>query len=286
MIAAVFVFSLMDAMLKRLSNHYGPFQVSCLRCVASLIPIGVAVGWRRAWPLLRMSSPWLHGFRAVAGIAMLATFVFAVHRLSMAETYSLLLCAPLVMTVLSVPLYGDRVPPRRWAAILIGLGGVLLILRPSGKGIGSLAAAAAALSAISYALSALSVRALGRTNSSASMVFWWLALVGIGSGLLAVGDWRALRSEDLGWFAGVGISGALGQYWLTDAFRHAPPSVVGPFEYTSILWAFGIDWLFWSTTPTRWLLIGAAVVIAGGVSVIWDERRLTPLVMTPGSPPP
>jgi drug/metabolite transporter (DMT)-like permease len=82
------------------------------------------------------------------------------------------------------------------------------------------------------------------------------------------------------------VSGALGQYWITDAFRRAPPSVVGPFEYTSMLWAFAIDWIFWSAQPTRALLIGAGVVIASGIYVIVDERRMAQLAMNPGSPPP
>jgi drug/metabolite transporter (DMT)-like permease len=286
MVAAVFIFSIMDALLKRLSGHYGPFQVSCLRCYASLVPMTLVVGVRRSWSQLRLRSPALHLWRALFGITMLAGFVYAVHRMSLAETYAMFLCAPLLMTLLSVPLQGERVPPRRWAAILLGLCGVLLILRPSGRGFGALAAGAAAAAALSYALSGLTVRALGRTNSNASMVFWWLVLVGTGCGLLALGDWRPLDRGDWPWLAAVGVSGALGQYWVTDAFRRAPPSVVGPFEYTSILWAFGIDWLFWSASPSPRLLCGAGIVIAGGIGIVWDEHRLAQLAMTPASPPP
>ncbi len=220
-------------------------------------------------------------------MTMLASFVYAVHRLTLAETYSVFLCAPLLMTALSVPVHGDSVPPRRWFAIAIGLGGVLLILRPTGKAVMSIAAVGAAvLGALSYALSALTVRTLSRTNSNTSMVFWYLSMAGLGCGLLAIGDWRAIPRHDWGWLALIGLSGALGQFWVTDAFRRAPPSVVGPFEYTSILWAFAIDWIFWSATPTRGLLMGAAVVIGSGIFVIWDERRLAQLALNPSSPPP
>jgi len=104
--------------------------------------------------------------------------------------------------------------------------------------------------------------------------------------MLAIGSWRAIDPTDWMWLAAVGVSGALGQLWLTEAFRRAPPSVVGPFEYTAILWAFGIDWIFWSAQPTRALLIGAGVVIASGIYVIVDERRMAQLAMNPGSPPP
>jgi drug/metabolite transporter (DMT)-like permease len=287
MIAAVFVFAIMDAALKRLSSQYGMFQVSSMRCFSSLLFLIVPVVWRRSYAQLRMRSPLLHLVRTMAGVGMLASFIFAVHRLSMGETYAVCLCAPLLMTALSVPIHGERVPGRRWLAIALGLAGVLLILRPSAQGFRSLAAVlAAALCALCYALGALTVRTMGRTNSSTGMVFWFLVLVGSSTAIMSIGDWRPIPSGDWGWLALIGLSGALGQYWVTDAFRRAPPSVVGPFEYTSILWAFAIDWIFWSAKPTAGLVTGASVVIASGVFVILDERRLAQLAMTPASPPP
>jgi len=287
MIAAVFVFAIMDASLKRLSTQYGLFQVACMRSLSSLAFVTLPLVWRREWSTLRLTSPRLHLLRAVLGIMMLGSFVFAVRSLSLAEAYSIFLCAPLLMTALSVPLHGERVPPRRWIAIACGLGGVLLILRPSGRAFGSLAAvAAAAIGTVCYALSALTVRTLSRTTSSAAMVFWVLAMVGLGSGLLSLGDWQPIAAAQWPWLALIGLSGALGQYWLTEAFRRAPPSVVGPFEYTSMVWAFAIDWFFWSAAPSQGLLLGAGVVIASGMFVIADEHRLAQLALAPGSPPP
>jgi drug/metabolite transporter (DMT)-like permease len=113
-----------------------------------------------------------------------------------------------------------------------------------------------------------------------------LLLVSIGSGLLAIGDWRPIPVSDWGWLIGIGVTGALGQVWLTNAFRRAPPSVVGPFEYTAILWAFAIDWIFWSVAPSLSLVLGACIVIASGIVVILDERRLAWLALNPASPPP
>ena len=148
------------------------------------------------------------------------------------------------------------------------------------------AAGAAAIATICYSLSGLTVRSMGGRNSSLSMVVWYLGLVGLGSAVLAIGSWRPIDPADWIWLAAVGVSGALGQLWLTEAFRRAPPSVVGPFEYTAILWAFGIDWVFWSATPTTSLLGGAAIVIASGIAVIFDERRLAGLSVTAAVPPP
>ena len=144
------------------------------------------------------------------------------------------------------------------------------------------------LCALCYAPGALTLRTMSRTSSSSStgLVFWFMVLVGICTAILSIGDWRPIPSEDWGWLAAIGLSGALGQYWITEAFRWAPPSVVGPFEYTSILWAFVIDWVFWSAKPTMGLVIGATVVITSGVFVILDERRLALLALNPASPPP
>ena len=287
MMGAVFVFSIMDSLMKRLAVHYGPLQISCLRCISSWLFLLLPIAGQRTWAALRPINPPLHLFRAFLGIGMLSSFVFAVHRLSLAQTYSLFLAAPLLMTALSVPIHGEKVTGKRWLAIVVGLSGVLVILQPWGKGSFSMiAAAAAAAATICYSLSALTVRTLGRANSSMSMVFWYLLLVSIGSGILAIRDWRPVPASDWGWLIGIGVTGALGQMWLTDAFRRAPPSVVGPFEYTSILWAFGIDWIFWSASPSLSLIAGACIVIASGIVVIVDEHRLSQVALNPAIPPP
>lgn len=286
MLSAVFMFSIMDASMKRLSTSYGPFEISFLRCASSIAFVTLPIAWTGAWQSLRPANLPLHLVRAVLGILMLSSFVYAVHRLSMAETYSLFLCAPLVMTALSVPLLGERVPLRRWLTIAVGLGGVLIMLRPTSTGLVSIAAAAAAVSAGCYALSAVMVRTLGRTNSTATMVVWFLLLAGIGAGVLAIPEWRPVAPGDWVWLGAVGLSGALGQYWVTEAFRRAPPSVVAPFEYSSILWAFSIDWVFWSVLPSAVVVTGATIVIGCGLFIIWDERRLATLAETAAASPP
>jgi drug/metabolite transporter (DMT)-like permease len=286
MLFAVFMFAIMDASMKRLSNSYGPFELSCLRCMTSIAFLAVPIAWSGSWQSLRPANLPLHLLRAALGIGMLATFVYAVRRLSMAETYSLFLCAPLLVTALSLPLLGERVPARRWLSIAVGLGGVLIMLRPASSGFVSLAAAGAAAAACCYALAAIIVRPLARTNSTAGMVVWFLLLVGIGSGILAFPEWRPVAAEDWTWLTTIGISGALGQFAITTAFRHAPPSVVAPFEYSAILWAFAIDWAFWSVLPSTIVVVGATIVIACGLFIIWDERRLATLAQTAAASPP
>lgn len=275
MLAGVFVFAIMDSLLKGLSAHYGALQVSFIRSVTSLAFLIPILAWRRSWRELRVREWRWVLMRGLLGIAMLVSFIYGVRILTISQTYSLYLTAPLLMTVLSVPIFQERVGARRWLAILAGLGGVLLILRPwREKAYELLPSAAILFATLCYSLSALTVRALSRTQTRMALVFWYLLLIGIGSGALAVHEWLPLRAADWWLLAGVGFTGTLGQLWLTAAFSYAPPSVVGPFEYTALLWAFVIDRLVWSASPSAYLVAGASIVIAAGIFIIEDERRL------------
>jgi drug/metabolite transporter (DMT)-like permease len=275
MIGAVFVFSIMDALLKGLSTRYGALQVASLRCISSLVCLSPVLLWRRSWNRLRVRRPAWHVLRALLGITMLTCFVYGVRRLTLSQTYSLYLTAPLMMTALSVPLFGERVRARRWLLILFGLSGVLVILQPwRGGSFALLPAAAIVLATLCYSLSALMVRSLGQSHSPLALVFSYLLLVGIGSGALAVREWLPIQPHDWGMLAGVGLAGTLGQLWITEAFSSAPPAVVAPFEYAALLCAFAIDWVVWSTSPSLTLLIGAAIVVGSGIVIIEEERRV------------
>ena len=141
MLVSVALFSLMDAALKTLSAHYPPFQVAALRGLSSLpLVLAWALWTVGAVPLLRVRWP-LHLLRGVLGIAMMASFVYALKRLPLSTAYSIFFVAPLLITALSVPILGEKVGPRRWTAIAIGLVGVLVVLRPTGAGVMSMACA-------------------------------------------------------------------------------------------------------------------------------------------------
>jgi drug/metabolite transporter (DMT)-like permease len=277
MLCAVAAFAAMDAILKVLAGRYPAMQVTLLRGASSLpfVLAGVAITGR--WGDLRPVRFGLHLARGVLGIVMVAGFVYAVQALSLATAYSIFFVAPLLVTALAVPLLGEHVDWRRWAAILTGLGGVLAMLRPSGTPLGTLAmlgVAGALVSALAYAASAISVRVLTRTDTTASMVFWFLVLVTLFSAVLAAPGWVGVQPGDWAWIAALGGMGALGQHLITEAFRHAPASVIAPFEYTALLWGVAIDWAFWDVLPGGRVLTGGAIVIAAGLYLIWRERQL------------
>jgi drug/metabolite transporter (DMT)-like permease len=272
MLLATALFGLMDTGLKLLSPHYPALQVAALRALSSLPLVIAFVAWRRAFgTLLKIRWP-LHLLRGAIGIAMLSLFAFALRHLPLAEAYAIFFVAPLLITLLSGPLLGERVGAARWIAIGVGLLGVLVVLRPTGTGMFTLAGGAVLLAAACYSISAVTVRIVNRTDSLESQVFWLMALVGAGAGLMAWPQWVPVRAADAWVLCGVAVSGFLGQLAITEAFRHGEASAIAPFEYVALAWGLAIDWLIWHTLPDRWMLVGAAIIVGSGLFLVRHER--------------
>ena len=272
MLVAVALFSLMDAGLKQLSSHYPAFQVAALRGAASL-PFVLAWAFASGGGKTLLRVRWsLHLLRGVLGIAMMASFVYALRTLPLSTAYSIFFVAPLLITAISVPVLGERVGPRRWTAIGIGLLGVLVLLRPTGEGLISLASLAVLLAALMYAISAITVRLLARTDSTQSMMVWLMAMMAVGAGVLAVPGWVPLRVEDAWLIVGVGVGGALGQYAITEAFRLGEASAIAPLEYTALVWGVLLDLALWGVLPDAVTWVGAAIIVGSGLYLLRRER--------------
>jgi drug/metabolite transporter (DMT)-like permease len=273
MLLAVGAFSLMDAGLKVLSADYPPMQVAALRGLSALPLVALwALSTRPAAALFRIRWS-LHLLRGAIAIAMLAGFAYGLRRMPLSEVYAIFFVAPLLITALAVPVLGERVEWQRWLAIAVGLCGVLVVLRPGTSGIATLTGLAVMASALGYAASAITVRVLGRTDSTQSMVFWMTLMLACGGSALAWPEWLPLASSHYAPLALVAVTGALGQYAITEAFRSAEASVVAPLEYTALVWGLGLDWTFWRVVPDDSTLLGAAIVIASGLYLIRREAQ-------------
>lgn len=272
MLVGVGAFSLMDAGIKVLSGRYPPLQVAALRGLSSLPIILLWIGLTNGFAQLLRVRFGLHVVRAVMGIIMLAAFAWGVRHIPLSEAYSIFFVAPLLITLFAVPILGERVEWQRWVAILVGLCGVVVVLRPTGAGLVTLPGVAVLVCATGYALSAITVRVLGRTDSTQSMVFWLMAMVGGGAGLLALPRWKAIEAEHWLVIAGIAVTGSLGQWAITEAFRSGEASFVAPFEYTALAWGLALDWIFWRAMPGSGTFAGAALVIGSGLYLIRRER--------------
>jgi drug/metabolite transporter (DMT)-like permease len=274
MLLACAFFACMDALLKTLAGQFPPLQVMALRGLTALPLVLVYIAWRReAAGVFHRRLRWrLHLLRASLNMTMLVLFVYGLQTLGLAEAYTLSFIAPLLMTLLSVPLLGETVRARHWVAIALGFAGVVVALRPEQDAFLSVGALAVLAAAVCYALSNVLGRLISRTESSAALVFWTTAAMAVGGGVLAAPDWVPIEPRH-GWaLAGLAVFGFLGQMAIAEAFRHGQAASIAPFEYSALAWALILDWVFWRAVPDAWTLGGGALIIASGIWLVRGER--------------
>lgn len=271
MLVAVGALSLMDGSLKALTQHYSAWQVACLRGLVTLPVAAIWIAMSGGFgQVMRVRFP-LHIARGVLGITTLASFTYGVRTLRLSEAYTIFFVAPLLITAFAAVMLRERVDARRWMVIAVGFIGVMIVLRPTGEGAVSLAGLAILFAAVGYALSAITVRVLGQTDSSQSMVFWLMLFVAIGAGALALPDWRPIQRADWPVIGAMAVTGSIGQWAITEAFKRGEASVIAPLEYTALVWGVAIDWALWRILPLPRTFVGAAIVIACGVYLIRRE---------------
>lgn len=287
MLLAVLAFAGMDAGMKWIAEDYPAFQVAVFRSLATLpLVLGWIVLRGRAGTLLRIHWP-LHLLRGALGVGMIAGFVYGLARMPLSTAYAIVFVSPLMVTALAVPLLGEKVGPRRWTAIAIGIVGVLVVLRPTGEGVATLAGLAVVGGALCYAIASIAVRSLAQRDSPEALVFWFLVLMAVFAGVLAWRDWQPLRFEHLWVLALIGVTGALGQVALTHAFRLGEASQVAPLEYTALLWVVLLDLFVWQVLPDGMTWLGAGIIVASGLYMFRRERVVAvPPSHRPDTTPP
>jgi len=272
MLAAVGAFSIMDALMKSLTLRYPAVQVAFLRGASSLPFVFLTYALAGRLSALRPVRFGLHVVRAAFAVLMLWGFLWALARASLADTYAVYMCAPLLVVLAGSLMLGERIARHVWFAIFTGLAGVFVMLRPSVEGFASLAGLAALGSALAYAIVVVMVRILARTETTASMVFWYLVLLAAGALIIALPGWVAIVAADWPWIVAIGLAGWAGQHLITEAFRLAPASVIAPFEYSALVWGVAIDWVVWQALPGTRMLVGSAIVVGAGLYLLYREQ--------------
>lgn len=283
MLAAVAMFSCMDAFLKTLAGTYPPLQVTALRGLTAMPLVCLYVVWRREFgSVFGRQLRWrLHLLRGVLGVAMMTSFTFGLKTLGLAEAYTLTFVAPLIITMLSVPMLKETVHARHWIAIAVGLVGVVIALRPDQSAFFSVGAVAVLVAAVCYAVSNVVGRVISRTEPSATLVFWTTGSMALGGSVLSAAQWVNILPSHWPMLLGLAVTGFLAQLAITEAFRHGQASAVAPFEYSALAWAILLDWLFWQAVPDAYTLTGGAVIIASGIYLIRREAPRALVVFPP-----
>ena len=274
MSVAVFLMSAMDLALKQLVEHYSSMQVVFMRGLLSAPLLAIyMLGWDRK--SFRVKYPKDHLLRAAIGLLMLFGIGESFRELQLADAYAIFFAAPLLITMLSGPILGERAGPLRLAAAAVGFIGVLIVLQPGADSqLISYGSVMALVSVVAYAFMALLLRRMGHHDSTVAIAFWFIALVGIGGGLLSIATWKPLHWEHWPWFLLLGVTGTLGQLMLTGAFQRAPVAVIAPIDYTHMIWAVIYGYIFWGHLPGISTWIGTAVIVGSGLYIIFREHRI------------
>ena len=272
-LAAVFLFSIVDATAKWLGQTYEPVQIVFFVHLFALIPIGLFVWRSGGLSALRTRRPFVHALRGSLLFVTVLLFFTALRGLPLAEAMAVTFTAPLFITALSGPLLGEAVGVRRWAAVVIGFLGALIMVRPGTEAFRP-EALLVLTSALMFALSMLLTRRMTRTETNVALVTYTMVIGGLASLPFAILAWQAPGIGDLGLFVLVGIGGGSGAYLLVVAYRNAPAAVVAPFEYTKMIWGSVLGWLLWREAPEPAVWIGATIVAAAGVYITRREMVL------------
>ncbi len=272
MCVGVACLSVNDAFAKTLTADYPPVQILFLRNIIALpiaAAVAVALGGTAA---LRSHRPAAHLVRGGLWLAAAVLFFTGLGLLGLAEATALIFAAPVFITALSALVLREQVGWRRWSAVLVGFLGVLVVVRP-----GSAAFQPASLypiaTALFYALLMISARWVDPRESVWTMMLYLVGAGALLSGLASLVWWEPLRLSDLWMFAGIALFGTAGITMMTQAFRVGEATLVAPFDYTALLWASLLGWAIWSEVPDAWTYVGAAIIIASGLFIVFREAR-------------
>lgn len=273
LVISIGLFVSMDAVIKHVSEMgYSTIQVIFFRNIVAFIPISFLVMSQGGFNALKTTNPKSHIVRALVGLTAMGCFFYAVRELPLSDMVAITFAAPLFMTALSVPLLKEKVGIRRWSAVVIGFLGVLIMVKPSAEI--QLASLVALGGTVCYALAMIAVRNLSKTETSASIVFYFTVVGTIVSGALLATDWTTPDREGLLLLMSVGLIGGTAQIVMTWGIRYTPIAILAPFEYTALLWAAGFDIVIWNVFPAPNTLWGAMIVAATGLYILHRETRL------------
>lgn len=270
-----FMLGLMSLFAKLLSGMMGPVEVTFFR---NLVSFGAVVLWlwsMREFSSLKTNRPWGHVVRSAIGTGGIVLGAWALAIMPLAETTILLFTAPLFIVALSYPVLGERVGIYRIGAVITGFIGVLIMAAP---GADSALPLFGVMLGLAWGFSAgavdLCLRRLGSTEKTSTTVFYFLLF-----GLLATGVHLPFAEFAPGAFAamslliilGLGLSGWGSLMSKTQSYRLAPAAYVAPLTYTMIIWTVLFDYLFWDRVPSWNVALGATIIIASNIFILWRE---------------
>ena len=283
-LASALTFAVMQALVRSLGQEIPVGEVVFFRSLLAVVPV-VAIYALRGELADAIHTKRLLGHvgRGLVGLAGMFFSFAALARLALAEATAISFASPLVTVALAALMLRERVRIYRWSAVAIGFLGVLVMLAPhldaahfGGGGLSTptLGAAFALAAACCNAGAVIQTRRLTDTETTSSIVLYFSLVCTVGGLVTLPFGWAAPTRWELAALIGTGLLGGAGHLLLTESYRYAPASAVAPFDYTAILFAVVLGYVMFGEVPTGLVIVGAIIVVAAGLFVLWRERML------------
>ncbi len=267
------VFSGHDALIKSLRD-YSVFQILFFATLFSYVPFSIALSLGADAVHLRPKQPKMvllrSGFMAATGILAFTAF----GQLPMTEVYAILFTSPMMISVLAIIFLNEKIHAFRWFAIVLGLVGVLVVLRPGVSGLngGHLAALGAAFCS---SFASILARKMGGDEHVAAATLWPMVLGLAVNGGLMIGAYQPMLMEVMFKMFAIGVLGLIGTTLVLQGYRNAPAQFVAPIQYSQMLWAIMYGTLFFYEKPDRFVLLGCSLIVLSGLLIVWRETRIS-----------
>ncbi|MCP1336900.1 DMT family transporter [Hyphomicrobiales bacterium FT118] len=264
--------TLMLSAIKHLAEDLHPLQIAFFRCVVGFIvlaPMLWQIGGVRA---MRTRHIGLHALRGLLNAGAMLCFFWAVSITPLAMISAINFTAPLFATLLAILILGERVGIRRWAGLVIGFAGTLVIVRPGFEAV-SPGAILALVSSLVWAGAMIVIKRLTHEESPLVITLYASIFVGLFALIPAIAVWQWPTGWQWGWLALIGVFGSAVQYFLTRAFSLADTTLVLPFDFLKLVWASIAGLFLFQEVPDIWTWIGGSVIFASSFYIAYRERR-------------
>jgi drug/metabolite transporter (DMT)-like permease len=280
-VLAMFLLSLMAALGKHLSETYPVCEVVFFRCLFALLPLLPLIIKQGGMAVVSTKNLKGHLGRCFFGIISMICYFYALHMLPLANAIVVFFTSPLFITIFSIFLLKEQVGIYRWGAVIVGFIGVVIAAWPQDM-VFNIGILIALLSAMTSGLAVINLRQLGKTETALTTTVWFTLFSIVFSAPLAALDWKPPGFGALLLFMLCGVLAGISQLCLSKAYQLADPTVISPFNYTSILWAALIGFLFWGHFPEGHEWVGSILIFASGLYILHREhvKKIQPLAMT------
>ncbi len=268
---SIALWTLHDALGKLLSETFGTIEILFLRSAVALVMVTAFLLIMRGIAGFRTRRLGLNLLRGLLGCGSFGLFIMALPLQPLVNTFAVAASAPLIITVLSVPLLHEPVGPRRWVAVIGGFVVILFMLQP-GSGVDAMATGLLLASNLFFGLGIILSRVVSRVDDPAAMTFYTLLTFVVFGAVLVPFDWVTPSAADWWSFIAIGVIAGVALYTMTIAFAVAAPALVAPYEYSSIAWAALLGWIIWGDVPTWIVIIGSLGLVLCGLYLLHRER--------------